>query len=71
MRMRDFAADFSRHVVKSFGKYGSLSNGVDDLENFTSEKEWSFLFPSVSPMFLNWYSYLSTPPAFPLAWIHV
>ena len=32
---------------------GSLSNGVDDLENFTSEMEWSFLFPSVSPAFFQ------------------
>ena len=32
---------------------GSLSNGVDDLENFTSEMEWSFLFPSVSPVFFK------------------
>jgi len=24
---------------------GSLSNGVDDLENFTSEMEWSFFVP--------------------------
>ncbi|MDD5958236.1 MAG: hypothetical protein PUC19_05190, partial [Ligilactobacillus ruminis] len=28
-------------------------NGVDDLENFTSEKEWSFLFPSVYPAFFQ------------------
>ena len=34
-------------------KKGSLSNGVDDLENFTSEMEWSFLFPSVSPVFFQ------------------
>ena len=34
-------------------KKGSLSNGVDDLENFTSEMEWSFLFPSVSPAFFQ------------------
>jgi hypothetical protein len=33
--------------------FGSLSNGVDDLENFTSEMEWSFLFPSVSPVFFQ------------------
>ena len=33
-------------------KNGSLSNGVDDLENFTSEMEWSF-FPSVSPVFFK------------------
>ena len=26
-------------------KKGSLSNGVDDLENFTSEMEWSFFVP--------------------------
>ncbi len=32
---------------------GSLSNSVDDLENFTSEMEWSFLFPSVSPVFFQ------------------
>ena len=31
----------------------SLSSGVDDLENFTSEMEWSFLFPSVSPVFFQ------------------
>ena len=51
---------------------GSLSNGVDDLENFTSEMEWSFFVPvDFSCVFSNWYSYVSTPPAFPLAWIHV
>ena len=33
-------------------KKGSLSNGVDDLENFTSEMEWSF-FPSVFPVFFQ------------------
>ena len=33
--------------------FGSLTNGVDDLENFTSEMEWSFLFPSVSPVFFQ------------------
>ncbi len=50
---------------------GSLSNGVDDLENFTSEMEWSFFVPVVfSCVFSNWYSYVSTPLAFPLAWIH-
>ena len=32
---------------------GSLSNSVDDLENFTSEMEWSFLFPSISPVFFQ------------------
>ena len=32
---------------------GSLSNSVDDLENFTSEMEWSFLFPSVSAVFFQ------------------
>ena len=33
---------------------GSLSNGVDDLENFTPEMEWSFfLFPSISPVFFQ------------------
>ncbi|MGF0104496.1 hypothetical protein [Ligilactobacillus ruminis] len=30
-----------------------MSNGVDELENFTSEMEWSFLFPSVSPAFFQ------------------
>ena len=51
---------------------GSLSNGVDDLESFTSEMEWSFFVPvGFSCVFSNWYSYVSTPPAFPLAWIHV
>ncbi|NME31457.1 hypothetical protein HF866_00990 [Lactobacillus ruminis] len=30
-----------------------MSNGVDELENFTSEMEWSFLFPSVSPAFFK------------------
>ena len=51
---------------------GSLSNGVDDLESFTSEMEWSFFVPvGFSWFFSNWYSYISTPPAFPLAWIHV
>ena len=51
---------------------GSLSNGVDDLENFTSEMEWSFFVPvGFSCVFSNWYSYVSTLPAFPLAWIHV
>jgi hypothetical protein len=33
--------------------FGSLTNGVDDLENFTSEMEWSFLFPSGSPVFFQ------------------
>ena len=52
--------------------FGSLSNGIDDLENFTSEMEWSFFVPvGFSCVFSNWYSYVSTPPAFPLAWIHV
>ena len=52
--------------------FGSLSNGVDDLENFTSEMEWSFFVPvGFFCVFSNWYSYVSTPPAFPLAWIHV
>ena len=52
--------------------FGSLSNGVDDLENFTSEMEWSFFVPvGFSCVLSNWYSYVSTPPAFPLAWIHV
>jgi hypothetical protein len=51
---------------------GSLSNGVDDLENFTSEMEWSFFVPvGFSCVFSKWYSCVSTPPAFPLAWIHV
>ena len=50
---------------------GSLSNGVDDLENFTPEMEWSFFVPvDFSCVFSKWYSYVSTPPAFPLAWIH-
>ena len=42
-------------VPRMFDTYknGSLSNGVDDLENFTSEMEWSFLFPSVSPVFFQ------------------
>ena len=49
-----------------FEKTGSLSNGVDDLENFTSEIEWSFFVPvGFSCVFSNWYSYISTPPAFP------
>ena len=49
-------------------KNGSLSNGVDDLENFTSEMEWIFFVPvGFSCVFSNWYSYVSTPPAFPLA----
>ena len=53
-------------------KNGSLSNGVDDLENFTLEMKWSFFVPvGFSCVFSNWYSYVSTPPAFPLAWIHV
>ena len=44
---------------------GSLSNGVDDLENFTSEMEWSFFVPVVfSCVFSNRYSYVSIPPAF-------
>ena len=35
---------------------GSLSNGVDDLENFTSEMEWSFFVPvGFSCIFSNWY----------------
>ena len=49
-----------------FEKTGSLSNGVDDLENFTSEMEWSFFVPvGFSCVFSNWYSYISTPSAFP------
>ena len=37
--------------------FGSLSNGVDDLENFTSEMEWSFFVPiGFSCVFSNWYS---------------
>ena len=52
--------------------FGSLSNGIDDLENFTSEMEWSFFVPvGFSCVFSNRYSYVSIPPAFPLAWIHV
>ena len=43
-----------------------MSNGVDDLENFTSEMEWSFFVPvGFSCVFSNWYSYVSTPSAFP------
>ena len=42
------------HLAK---RSGSLSNGVDDLENFTSEMEWSFFVPVVfSCVFSNWYS---------------
>ena len=73
-----FKAAFVRHFFnfdiweQTALKKGSLSNGVDDLENFTSEMEWSFFVPVVcSCVFSNWYSYVSTPPAFPLAWIHV
>jgi len=60
-------------LLKVMGnKFESLSNGVDDLENFTSEMEWSFFVPvGFSCAFSNWYSYVSTPPVFPLAWIHV
>ena len=59
-------------IVNVDDKNGSLSNGVDDLENFTSEMEWSFFVPvGFSCVFSNCYSYVSTPPAFPLAWIHV
>ena len=33
-------------LLKVMGnKFESLSNGVDDLENFTSEMEWSFFVP--------------------------
>nr|WP_039121450.1 hypothetical protein [Ligilactobacillus ruminis] len=50
----------------------SLSNGVDDLENFTSEMEWRFFVPvGFSRVLSNWYIYVSTPSSFPLAWIHV
>ncbi|WP_172976542.1 hypothetical protein [Ligilactobacillus ruminis] len=73
-----FALIFPAHCPKfrtstAFGKKnGSLSNCVDNLENFTSEMEWNFFVPvGFSCVFLNWYSYVSTPPAFPLAWIHV
>ena len=66
------SADGMEIIKKSPSKNGSLSNGVDDLENFTSEMEWSFFVPvGFSCVFSNWYSYVSTPPAFPLAWIHV
>ena len=42
------------HLAK---RSGSLSNGVDDRENFTSEMEWSFFVPVVfSCVFSNWYS---------------
>ena len=59
-------------AIATHPAFGSLSNGVDDLENFTSEMEWSFFVPvGFSCVFSNWYSYVSTPPAFPLAWIHV
>jgi len=60
-------------LLKVMGnKFESLSNGVDDLENFTSEMEWNFFVPvGFSCAFSNWYSYVSTPPVFPLAWIHV
>ena len=40
-------------AIATHPAFGSLSNGVDDLENFTSEMEWSFLFPSVSPVFFQ------------------
>ena len=63
---------FCTAKIVNVDKNGSLSNGVDDLENFTSEMEWSFFVPvGFSCVFSNWYSYVSTPPAFPLAWIHV
>ena len=66
------SADGMEIIKKSPSKNGSLSNGVDDLENFTSEMECSFFVPvGFSCVFSNWYSYVSTPPAFPLAWIHV
>ena len=66
------SADVMEIIKKSPSKNGSLSNGVDDLKNLTSEMEWSFFGPVVfSCVFSNWYSYVSTPPAFPLAWIHV
>ena len=66
------SADVMEIIKKSPSKNGSLSNGVDDLKNFTSEMEWSFFVPvGFSCVFSNWYSYVSTPPAFPLAWIHV
>ena len=64
--------DDLRLIANLIRFFGSLSNGVDDLENFTSEMEWSFFVPvGFSCVFSNWYSYVSTPPAFPLAWIHV
>ena len=66
------SADVMEIIKKSPSKNGSLSNGVDDLKNLTSEMEWCFFVPVVfSCVFSNWYSYVSTPPAFPLAWIHV
>ena len=40
----------------------------------TSLQKWSGVFfvpVGFSCVFSNWYSYVSTPPAFPLAWIHV
>ena len=62
------SAFLSTLTIFAVQKKGSLSNVVDDLENFTSEMEWSFFVPVVfSCVFSNWYSYASTPPAFPLA----
>ena len=70
---KHFTVPLTRGTIhKTHDKKGSLSNGVDDLENFTSEMEWSFFVPvGFSCVFSKWYSYVSTPPAFPLAWIHV
>ena len=45
--------DDLQSICNSDPVFGSLSNGVDELENFTSEMEWSFLFPSVSPAFFQ------------------
>ena len=47
------SADGMEIIKKSPSKNGSLSNGVDDLKNLTSEMEWSFLFPSYSPVFFQ------------------
>ena len=45
--------DDLQSIANQIRFFGSLSNGVDDLKNFTSEMEWSFLFPSVSPVFFQ------------------
>ena len=54
------------------GFFRVLVKCVDDLENFTSEMEWSFFVPvGLSCVLSNWYNYASTPSAFPLSWIHL